>query len=298
MIAETSSMATTTTPRQTILGRDRAGARPLVAAYWVSGSLAVVAATAAAATFFVPGVLRGPAVMNGSARGTALVMLLVGIPLLVVSMYVAAHGSMRARVVWLGAVAYFIYNAVMFVLATPFNQLYLVYEAMLALSIWSAILVIHGIDLDSFAQRFSPALPARAIATYVLVIVGLNSLVWLAGAVPAVLSTSSPAVLVGTGLVTVPTYDQDLAFWLPLTAMAAVWLWRRQAWGYLIVGAMLTYLVVEGAGVAVDQWMGSAADPSSTVASAALSPVFAALALIGLVPLFFYLRNLDGEGAA
>jgi menaquinone-dependent protoporphyrinogen IX oxidase len=45
-------------------------------------------------------------------------------------------------------------------------------------------------------------------------------------------------------------------------------------------------------GVAVDQSMGSAADPTSTVASAAVSPIFLAVAGIGLVPLFFYLRNL------
>jgi hypothetical protein len=43
---------------------------------------------------------------------------------------------------------------------------------------------------------------------------------------------------------------------------------------------------------AVDQWMGSVADPTSTVASAAVSPIFLAVAGIGLVPLFFYLRNL------
>ena len=291
-------MAATVTPRQTILGRDRAGARRLGAAYWVSGALAAVSAIAAAGMLFVPGVLRGPAVMNGSARGTALVMLVVGLPLLVLSMYLAGRGSIRAHIVWLGVVAYVIYNAVMFILGTPLNQLYLVYEAMLALSIWSAILVIGTIDVDSFAQRFSRAFPARAIAAYALVMVALNSLVWLAGAVPAVLSTSSPAsVLEGTGLVTVPTYDQDLAFWLPLTAVAAVWLWRRQAWGYLIIGAVLTSWIVEGVGVAVDQWMGSAADPASSVASAAMTPVFLALALIGLVPLFFYFRNLRDEGA-
>jgi hypothetical protein len=49
---------------------------------WLSGALAAVAAVAAGATFFVPGVLRGPAVMNGSARGTALVVLCLAVPLL------------------------------------------------------------------------------------------------------------------------------------------------------------------------------------------------------------------------
>src|SRR5579859_3971874 len=118
------------TPRQRIAGRlERAAAagRSARAAYWVSGALAVVSAVAAAGTFFVPGLLRGTAVMNGSARGTAIVMLAFGLPLLIVSMYVASRGSIRARVVWLGAAAYFLYNSVMFIVGTPFNQLYLLY---------------------------------------------------------------------------------------------------------------------------------------------------------------------------
>ena len=37
-------------------------------AYWISGALALVTAVATALTFFVPDVLRGTAVMNGSGR--------------------------------------------------------------------------------------------------------------------------------------------------------------------------------------------------------------------------------------
>ena len=47
-------------------------------AYWLSGALAVAAAGSSLATFLIAGVLHGTAVMNGSARGTSLVVLLVG----------------------------------------------------------------------------------------------------------------------------------------------------------------------------------------------------------------------------
>ncbi len=265
------------------------------AAYVVSGALAAVSAVASAATFFVPGVLRGTAVMNGSARGTAIVMLVAGEPLLLAAMYLAWRGSLRARVAWIGLAAYFAYNGVMFVLATPMNQLYLLYEAMLGLAIWSVVLAAASLDRDQLLVAFSLRFPRRALVAYVLAIVGLNTFVWLSGAVPATLNAGAPKVLAGTGLTTVPTYDQDLAFWLPLIAVGAIWMWRGLEWGRVIVGATLVFWVVEGVGVAVDQWMGSAADPSSTVASASMTPVFAALAVIGLVPLFFYMRSLREE---
>ena len=233
--------------------------------------------------------------MNGSARGTALVMLVVGIPVLLVAMVLAARGSLRAQVVWLGTSGYFAYNGVMFVLGTPLNQLYLAYEAVIGLAVWSAVLVVASIDLAGLRRAVWGSFVARAIAVYIGLVAALNAAVWLAGAIPAVLSTSTPNVLAGTGLTTVPTYDQDLAFWIPLMFVCAVWMWRGVAWGRLIAGALLAMGVVEGIGVAADQWMGSAADPSSAVASAAMTPVFAALALTQAIALFFYMRGLGAR---
>jgi len=277
----------------TSAGRAGEGLVPIAsAAFWVSVALAAVAATAAAATLFGSDVLRGTAVMNGSARGTALVALFVAVPILALSMVVAERGSARAVVAWLGAVTYLLYNAVLFLLATPFNQLFPLYCAMFALAVWSAATLLHRMDVPAFASRFGPRLPARALAAYLGAVAVLNGLAWLVQVVPAVLSSQPPAFLAGTGLTTNPIYVQDLAFWIPLIAVTAVWLWGRQAWGLVIAGALLTHSVIESVGVAVDQGFGHAADPASPVASAAAVPMFAALAVIGLVPVYFYYRHL------
>jgi hypothetical protein len=265
------------------------------AAYGLSAALVLVAAVASAMTFFTPGVLRGPAVMNGSARGTALVVLVIAVPVVIGSMVWAARGSVRAPVVWLGGLAYLLYNAVLFLFFTPFNQLFLLYVAMLSLSIWSVIALIRRLDPHALRERFAPRFPARAIAGYVWAIATLNALAWLVRIVPAVGSSDPPSLLDGTGVSTHPVYVQDLAFWIPLMALSATLLWRRQPWGYVLVGAVLTFGVIESIGVAVDQWFGHAADPGSPVAGVVMVPVFAVLAGIGLVPLFFYFRNLDGH---
>ena len=293
-------MATASTlrsPASIRADREISDARPVAkVAYWLSGALAVVAAFAAGGTALVPGVLRGTAVMNGSARGTALVVLLVAVPVLAIAMSFAARGSARAQIVWLGAVGYILYNSVLFLFMSPFNNLFLVYIAMMSLAIWSAAMVIRGVGVESFRERFSPRLPVRAIAIYLLAIAGLNFLAWMQSVVPGVLSTSSPSFLDGTGMTTSALYVQDLAFWLPLIAVSAVWLWRRQAWGYVIAGAMLVTYEIEAVGVAVDQWMGHAADPASSVASAAAVPMFAVIFVIGLIPVALYFRNLDRQG--
>jgi hypothetical protein len=54
-------------------------------AFWLSGALAVIAAASALATFLLPGIMRGPAIMNGSC-GTALIIVLIAVPVLVYSL--------------------------------------------------------------------------------------------------------------------------------------------------------------------------------------------------------------------
>jgi hypothetical protein len=94
------------------------------AAYWLSAALAVAAAASSLLTFTIPSLLRGTAVMNGSARGTALVVLLAGVPALACSMLLAARGSAAAVITWLGATGFLLYNSLMFVFATPANRLF------------------------------------------------------------------------------------------------------------------------------------------------------------------------------
>jgi hypothetical protein len=270
-------------------------------AYRLSAALAVVAALAGGLTVVMPDLLRGPAAMNGSARGTALIVLVAAVPILVAGMVATARGSARALVAWLAAAAYLLYNAVMLLLGTPANHLFLLYVAMLSLALWSLVAVLRGVDVAAFGSRFGPGAPVRAVAVYTWVVAALNALAWLKGAVPGSFEDGQPSYLDGTGLTTLPTYVQDLAFWLPLLAVAAGWLWRRAAWGYLAVTALLGMLVLEAVGVAVDQWMGHAADPTSPVVSVAVVPGFVALAVVGMVPVFALLRHLDrpaGPGGA
>lgn len=264
-------------------------------AYVVSLCLAAVSAIGAALTFFVPGVLQGTRVMNGSARGTALIVFTVAVPMLLVSLFLASRGAARAVVTWLGAATYLLYNAVLFLIATPFNSLFLLYVAMFALSFWSVVLVLHEIDVPVFARRFAPTFPARALGAFLGIVAVLNALLWLKGVIPALFAPLPPSFLEGTGLTTMPTYVQDLSFWLPLTIVVAVWLWQRHAWGMVLGGALIVYGFIESVGVATDQAFGHAADPNSSVVAVAAIPGFAIMAVIELLVAYFYFRSMIRE---
>jgi len=260
--------------------------------WWLSGVLLLVTDVAAGLTAFGD-MLSGPAVMMGSARGTALVLLLVTTPVMATAMFVTARGSARGLVVWLGAVAVTAYNTQMLLYATPFNSLFLLYVAMLGLSVWALGCLLRDRTMERFAARVDDRMPVRSIAVYLWVVAGMNALIWLRAIVPAVLSADPASALAGTGLTTNPVYVQDLALWLPLAVAAGVWLWRRRPAGFLITGALLAMWVMESISIAVDQWFGHQANPTSPVAAPSMVPVFAMLAVVGLLPLILHLRHLS-----
>jgi hypothetical protein len=157
---------------------------------------------------------------------------------------------------------------------------------------WSIGAVLVQTDVPGLARQVTRRLPARGIAVYAWTVAVLNALVWLRAIIPTVTAANPGAFLIGSGFITHPVYIQDLAVWIPVMIVAAAWLWRGTAWGYLLTSSILAVWVIEALGIATDQWFGARADPSTPFASAAASPAFLAWAAIGLVPLWFALRPL------
>jgi hypothetical protein len=249
-----------------------------------------VAAVAGAWTFADPGLLHGPEAMQGSARGTALVLLALAVPVLLLSLWTASRGSGPALLVAAGALLYVVYNAVLFLFLTPFNAAFLLYVLVLGSALWSVGYLAVVADVWRVGASIARHAPVRGVALYVWVIVGLNAAAWLAAIVPSLRPYPTP-LLAGTGVATNAIYVQDLAVWLPLATVAALWLRRRQARVGVLVTAVLVMWVLEAVSVAVDQWFGVRADPGSPVVSLTLVGPFVALAILGLVPSWWMLRS-------
>ncbi len=261
--------------------------------YVLTLAAAVVSFFAGALTWRDEGLLLGPSVMNGSARGTGLVVIAVAVPVLLVAVRTTSRGSLRALLIWVGALGYLLYNAVMFVFATPYNRAFLLYVLMLSLCLWALVSVLVAVDLRGVADRTSSRLPARGLAAFVWVVVVLNTLAWLGGITPALLGDAPGDMTAGMGVATNPVYVQDLAVWLPLATVGAWWLWHRRVWGTVVTGSLLTLWVIESVGIAVDQWFGHRADPGSDLASGSVVLPFLVAAVVTAVALWTLLRAID-----
>ena len=258
-------------------------------AFWLSGGLSVAIIAMAAVSLLLPDWLYGVANAVGSARGTALVLLAVDLPVLVLGMWLASRGSGRGLVLWLGSTAYAGYNAVAFGFGMSFNRLFLLYAALLGFAFWSLVVLLSHVDADRFARSFDRRLPVRAIGGYLVGVSALFAMVWLKDILPANANGSVPSALVETGMTTNPFQLIDLAVSLPTGILAGILLWQRRPWGYVLSGLMLVMLAIEAFSIAVDQWFAHLADPAF---SAAAVPAFLILTAIQLVPLVAYLTRL------
>ncbi|MFC1465373.1 MAG: hypothetical protein ACFLMY_11050 [Candidatus Brachytrichaceae bacterium NZ_4S206] len=261
----------------------------LTPAYWLSGLLVVATFIHGVIGALFPGIFRDPASTAGNAQGTAIVILTIAIPVLVISMIWAAQGSYRAQIVWLGTLGYILYNAVIFTFGVAFNPLFLLYVASLSLSLWAIVALLVRVDVDEIRARFASNLPVRFFAIYVVVASALFFFTWMRQIVPAMFEPTKPAFLHGTNLLTNPVHVLDLGFALPVSVLGAVWLWQRKSWGYLIVGSMLSMLAIETASIMIDQVFGHMSDPTASLDAV---PLFAALTVIGSVAIVVYLRYL------
>jgi hypothetical protein len=188
---------------------------------------------------FRAGHYRDPPDLAASYQVQDATVLLLGVPVLAVGVVFAARGSLRGRIVWLGGLAFVTYVWASVGLQVSFNEAFLVYVALSTLSLFTLVGGVAGTDpeavRDALAGRISRPLYAGALA---VIGVGLAAL-WLSEIVPALLSGTDPVLVQESGQSALVSHFFDLAVVVPALLLAAAWLLRDRAWGYVFAGVLL-----------------------------------------------------------
>ncbi|QLG48654.1 hypothetical protein [Natrinema halophilum] len=197
---------------------------------------------------FVPGIYRDAPVLIPQLYGQDLLTLTVAVPALAGSLYLAAGGSLRGYVLWLGVTGYLLYTYASYAFMTAFNELYLVYVALLWLSL--ATFVGGMVRLDATALKRSVGETSiRSFIAFQLLFVVLIAFVWLSEIFPAMMAGTTPASIAEAGLPTSAIYSLDLGVVLPAAVVSAYWLWNRRAWGYAFTAVLLVKIATLGGAV-------------------------------------------------
>jgi hypothetical protein len=201
-------------------------------------------AIAAGVGLFIEDLYRDPPSLVAQAIGQDVVTLVVAVPALVISAILASRGSERGRLVWLGVLGYVVYTYATYAFGIRFNPLFLVYLALLGCSLYALIGGLATTDFEALKARFTQRTPVKVVSVFLAVVAVLFYLVWLSEALPAVLAGGVPQSVVADGAPTNVIHVVDMALLLPGMLLAALWLWRKRAIGYVLAGALLTLLAL------------------------------------------------------
>jgi hypothetical protein len=189
---------------------------------WLTVPIAILLAIATISGIFIDGLYRDAPYYVAQAIGQDVVSLVVVLPSLIVSAFLAFRGSSRARIIWLGTLIYLVYTYVVAAFDVKFNSLFLVYVSLLGCSLYALIGGLVTSDLQGIKERFTEKTPVKVVSIYLAVLVVLFYSVWLGEIVPALMANEVPQSIQDNGTPTNAVHVLDMAWILPAFGITAL----------------------------------------------------------------------------
>jgi hypothetical protein len=200
--------------------------RNLTLAYVLSLVIALLMIAAAVAGLLYRSVIYPTDELLQSFMPNDVVNLLIGVPILLGSMWLAQRSQLIGLLIWPGALLYVLYNYLAYVFGMPFNMVFLLYLTLVTLSAYTIIGLVASIDGTAVQGQLTGVVPERAAGG---VLAGLGVLFSL-----RVISVMVGALVNQTQIATteLPVLISDFII-SPALIIGGVLLWRREALGYV-----------------------------------------------------------------
>ncbi len=164
--------------------------------------------------------------------GQDLITLVIGIPLLLITLYLVYRDSLRGKLIWMGTIFYFLYSYASMAFLTSYNQLFLVYVAIFSLSLYTLLLELISIDIKAVKESFSPGYINKIAAVFLGIIGVMIAAMWLKIIVDSLLTGIAPSIL--ESYTTLVIQALDLGVVVPLAILTGYLLFKGKEWGYLL----------------------------------------------------------------
>lgn len=161
-----------------------------------------------------------------------IVTVILGIPLLLVSLYFSRKGLLKGRLLLSGTLAYFLYTYTSYSFLWMYNSLFLIYVILMSTSFFAFLLTMMSFNIEKLPLYFNEKLPVKFLGGF-FIFIGISiGLLWFGRIVPPLLAHSVPPSL--EHYTTLPIQALDLGFIVPIAIISGVLIIKRRPFGYLL----------------------------------------------------------------
>lgn len=169
-----------------------------------------------------------------AAQGIAqdIVTIILGLPLLIASLYFSRKGLLKGRFLLSGTLGYFLYTYTSYSFLWMYNSLFLIYVILMSTSFFAFLLTMMSFDVGKLPLCFNEKLPVKFLGGF-FIFIGISiGLMWIGRIVPPLLAHSIPPSL--EHYTTLPIQALDLGFMVPVAILTGVFIIKKQPFGYLL----------------------------------------------------------------
>ena len=258
-------------------------------AFNLSILIAVLASIASAGGLFLKGLYQDNLFVTSAWKGNDLITLLLGVPILVMTMIFSKYDSRKALLVWMGMLDYMLYTYAFYLFAATFNWFFLLYVALLGLSMFALLFALANLDANHISRGVNPRMQVKWIAAYMLVVAAGLTLIYVIQSLEFIFTGRVPAIVALTGHPTSIVFALDLTLLVPFLVLGAIWLVQRKPWGFILAGIYTVkgplYTLVLTAG---SLWAAKA----GVEGAGAETPLWVTLTILGSIACILFYRNI------
>jgi len=159
-----------------------------------------------------------------------LVTLVVGCPLLIISLLLSIKNSLRGKLLLTGTIGYFLYTYTSYSFLAFYNKFFLFYVILMSLSFFCFIINFTSPELKNLVNHIKPKFPGIFIGIFLIIIGVFLLILWLGRIIPSI--NKLPAEL--EHYTTMVIQAMDLGFIVPVAILAGILLFKRKTLGYLL----------------------------------------------------------------
>ena len=173
------------------------------------------------------------------AQGQAsdFVTLVMGIPLLLVSIYFTRKGSFRGKLILTGTLGYFLYTYMSCTFLWMYNKFFIIYVMLMSLSLFAFILAMMSFDIENIAQNFKKQLPVKFLGGFQIFLAFAIGMLWLGKITPSIFKGTVPVGL--EHYTTLVIQGMDLGIVVPAAMLSGILLIKRKPFGYLLSSVLI-----------------------------------------------------------